>query len=141
MIYLNYERRSIMAASKLNKVLDQFKQEIPEFVSTDIVEIDSGLSIGGGSIFPDFDSDVASASYADVVKANEKALKALGGNDSVGETEDILITTSKTYILIVIFPNKKYYHGLAITRKGNLAYARIVMKKYQSLFIEALPEM
>lgn len=130
-----------MPKIKLNKLLDQFREEIPEFVSTDIVEIDSGLSISGGSIYPNFDSDIASASYAEVVKANEKALKALGGADSVGDTEDILITTSKAYLLIVVFLNKKYYHGLAITRKGNLAYARIVMKKYQPLFSEALPEM
>jgi len=130
-----------MPKTKLTKLLDQFREEIAEFVSTDIVEIDSGLSIGGGSINPDFDSDVASASYAEVVKSNEKALSALGGNETVGETEDILITTSKAYILLMLFPNKKYYHGLAITRKGNLAYARIVMRKYQSLFNEALPEM
>ena len=130
-----------MAKTKLNKLLEQFKQEIPEFVSTDIVEIESGLSIGGGSINPDFDSDVASASYAEVVKANEKALSALGGEKAVGRTEDILITTSQAYILILVFPNKKYYHGLAINKKGNLAFARIVMRKYQPLFAEALPEV
>jgi predicted regulator of Ras-like GTPase activity (Roadblock/LC7/MglB family) len=130
-----------MAKKDLNSLIDQFKQEITGFISTDIVEIESGLSIGGGSISKDFDAEVASASYADVVKANSKALEALGGEINVGETEDILITTTKAYILLVVFPNKKYYHGLAITRNGNLAYARIVMKKYQSIFMEALPEI
>ncbi|MCI0513107.1 hypothetical protein L0128_07850 [candidate division KSB1 bacterium] len=126
--------------SSLDTVIDQFRSEIPEFVSTDIVEIDTGLSVGGGSIFPDsFDSSIASALYAEVVKANEKALAALGGEANVGTVEDFLITTSKSYILISVYPNKKYYHGLAITRKGNLAYARIVMKKFQPAIIKALP--
>jgi len=130
-----------MAKKDLNKLIEQFRQEIVGFVSTDIVEIDSGLSIGGGSINKEFNSEIASASYADVVKANEKALGALGGDAAVGMTEDILITTSQAYLIILIFPNKRFYHGLAMTRSGNLAFARIVMKKYQPLFVEALPEM
>jgi len=126
--------------SNLDALIEKFRAEIPEFVSTDIVEIESGLSLAGGSIFPDsFDSSVASALYAEVIKANEKAMGALGGEPNVGEVEDILITTSKVYILLLVYPEKKYYHGLAITRKGNLAYARIVMKKFQTLFIKALP--
>ncbi|MBN1348511.1 hypothetical protein JXJ21_03815 [candidate division KSB1 bacterium] len=126
--------------SSLDALIDQFRTEIPEFVSTDIVEIESGLSVGGGSIFPDtFDSSVASAMYAEVVKTNEKALDALGGEPNVGSVDDILISTSKAYILILVFPDKRYFHGLAVTRKGNLAYARIVMKKYQPLLIKALP--
>ncbi len=126
--------------SNLDVIIDKFRSEIPEFVSTDIVEIETGLSVGGGSIFPDtFNSSVASALYAELVKANERALEALGGEPNVGVVEDFLITTSKSYILILIYPNKKYYHGLAITRQGNLAFARIVMKKFQPEIIKALP--
>ena len=129
-----------MPKKNLNMLIDKFREEITGFISTDIVEIESGLSIAGGSVNPDFDSEVASASYADVVKANSKALNAIGGDEAVGATEDILITTSKAYLLILVFPNKRFYHGLAITRNGNLAFARLVMKKYQQLFIDALPE-
>jgi predicted regulator of Ras-like GTPase activity (Roadblock/LC7/MglB family) len=126
--------------SNLDVIIEKFRGEIPEFVSTDIVEIETGLSVGGGSIFPDsFDSSVASALFAEVMKANERALGALGGEANVGVIEDILINTSKAYILLLIYPNKKYYHGLAITRQGNLAYARIVMKKFQPEIIKALP--
>jgi predicted regulator of Ras-like GTPase activity (Roadblock/LC7/MglB family) len=126
--------------SNLDVIIEKFRGEIPEFVSTDIVEIETGLSIGGGSIFPDsFDSSVASALFAEVMKANERALGALGGEANVGVVEDILISTSKAYILLLIYPNKKYYHGLAITRHGNLAYARIVMKKFQAEILKALP--
>ncbi len=38
------------------------------------MEIESGL-INGGSIYPEFDSEVAAASYAEVVKTNTRALR------------------------------------------------------------------
>ncbi len=123
----------------LDEILAEFRGDVAEFVSTDIVEIASGLSIGGGSIFPDFDGTVASAAYADVVKANDRAIYALGGKEALGVTEDILITTEKAYILIVVYPGNKFYHGLAITRKGNLGMARVTMKKYMSRIAEVIP--
>lgn len=129
-----------MSKKNLNQLIEQLKKEITGFISTDVVDIESGLSVAGGSISQDFDSEMASASYADVVKANENALRFLGGDTTVGETEDILITTSKAYLLLLMFPGKKYYHGLAISRDGNLAFARIIMKKYQPLLIDALPD-
>lgn len=126
--------------SNLDLMIEKFRSEVPEFVSTDIVEIETGLSVGGGSIFPDsFDSSVASALFAEVVKANQRAMEALGGDANVGTVEDILITTSKSYVLLLVYPNRKYYHGLAITRQGNLAFARIVMRKFQADIIKALP--
>lgn len=132
------QRRNQMA--NLDEILAEFRSEVAEFVSTDIVEIASGLSIGGGSIYPDFDATVASAAYADVVKANERAIFALGGKDALGSTEDILITTEKAYILIVVYPGNKFYHGLAITRKGNLGMARVIMKKYVPRILEVIPK-
>lgn len=123
----------------LDEILTEFRGDVAEFVSTDIVEIASGLSIGGGSIFPDFDATIASAAYADVVKANDRAIFALGGKEALGVTEDILITTEKAYILIVVYPGNKFYHGLAITRKGNLGMARVTMKKYMPRLLEVIP--
>ena len=127
-----------MSENDLSNLVDEMKQEISGFISTDIVEVASGKSVAGGSISPDFNSEVASKKYADVLKAHEMASQALGGSKVVGETEDILITTTKAYLIILPFPDGKYYNGIAISREGNLAYARLVMKKYQPLFIEAL---
>ncbi|MEO0321473.1 MAG: hypothetical protein AAF447_00810 [Myxococcota bacterium] len=115
--------------------INRFKSQVPSFVSTDIVNIASGLSIGGGSIDPDFDATVASASYAEVVKSNARALELLGmGADT---TEDILITTQNAYILIRLL-GKEYYHGVAIARDGNLGLARVIMRKFEPAFLSAL---
>ncbi len=122
----------------LHKVLESFREEVPEFVSTDIVNVDSGLSIGGGSIDPDFDASVAAASYAEVVKANGRALDLLGMG--AGSTEDILISTEKIYVLIRPM-GKDYYHVLAVGRRGNLGLARAIMKKYEPKLLAAVGEL
>jgi predicted regulator of Ras-like GTPase activity (Roadblock/LC7/MglB family) len=111
---------------------------VPEFVSTDIVNIDSGLSIGGGTLDADFDASIASASYSEVVKSNRRALDLLGlGNDC---TEDILISTEKVYILIRMLAGE-YYHLVAIARKGNLGLARAIMKKYEAPLLQAVGQL
>lgn len=119
----------------LYDAIESFRSEVPAFVSTDIVNITSGMSIGGGSIDPRFDATVASASYAEVVKANSRALALLGMDPE--STEDILITTTSTYILLRLLGGD-YYHGLAIGKDGNLGLARVIMKKYEPIFLDGI---
>lgn len=127
-----------ITVSKLPDLIERFKRDVPEFVATDIVSIESGLSIGGGSVDPEFDASIASASYAEVVKANARALDLLGLGG--GSTEDILITCTKVYVLLRVLGGD-YYHGLAVTRRGNLGLARALMKKYEPELLRALGEL
>ena len=122
----------------INALIQEFRGEVPSFVSTDIVHIESGLSIGGGSVDPNFDATVASASYAEVVKSNRRALEFLNMNPE--STEDILITTDAVYILIRLL-GRDYYHGLAIGREGNLGLSRVILKKYESKFLEEIAKL
>ena len=78
---------------------------------------------------------MASASYAEVVKSNARALKLLG-IDPDG-TEDILITHTNAFILLRLL-GVDYYHGLAIGKDGNLGLARVIMKKYESVFLDGI---
>ena len=119
----------------LHDAIELFKSEVPAFLSTDIVSITSGMSIGGGSIDPKFDATVASASYAEVVKSNARALKLLGLDPD--STEDILITTDNVFLLIRLL-GRDYYHGLAIGKDGNLGLARVIMRKYESVFLDGI---
>ena len=124
--------------SRLQEILDALREEVPEFVSTDVVNVESGLSIGGGSADAQFDSSLASATAAEVVKANRSALELLGlGADS---TEDILITTESVYLLIRML-GTEYYLVLAVRRKGNLGLARAIMKKHQPRLLAAVGEL
>ncbi len=83
---------------------------------------------------------MAAATYAEVVKANEKALDLLGGVEKVGETEDILVSTTRMYILIRKL-GQKHYYGVALNRTGNLGLARVIMKKHEVRFLEALKDL
>ena len=122
--------------SKLDDVLLAFRNEVDGFISTDIVSIDDGMSIGGGSVFASFDASVASAEFAAVTKATIRALKSLG-NDSL---EDILLTTDKSYIIIRLLGPSNYYHGLAINKaSGNLGRSRLIMKNYEAKLISSMP--
>jgi predicted regulator of Ras-like GTPase activity (Roadblock/LC7/MglB family) len=123
-------------ANPLQAALDRLRDDVPEFVSTDVVSYESGLSIGGRSIDPDFDGSVAAASYSEVVKSNRLALDLLGlGSDSA---EDVLITTERVYILLRLLGASEYYHFMAITRRGNLGLARALMKKYAPAILRAV---
>lgn len=116
-------------------VLEKFRTEVPHFISTDIVEIDSGMSLAGLASDPNFDAAAASASYAEVMKANFRALDLLGIGASA--TEDILITTGPAYLLLRML-GPRHYHGVAISRQGTLGFARTMMQRYSPLLLQAL---
>ncbi len=122
----------------LQAIVEQFHSRVPEFVLTDIVSVESGLSIAGDSRAPDFDASIAAAAYADVVKANLRALDASGLESA--STEDILVTTDRLYILVRMIGNE-YYHVLVAGREGNLGLARAIMKKFQPSLERALGQM
>ncbi len=126
--------------AELQELLEKAAGEISELMGTAIVNIESGLAIATYSPDPNFDVTVAAAAYAEVIKENNKALDLLGGPEVVGETEDILVTTDRAYILVRQL-GEKHYHGVALNKKGNLGLARVIMKKYEIAFLEALKEL
>jgi predicted regulator of Ras-like GTPase activity (Roadblock/LC7/MglB family)/DNA-binding response OmpR family regulator len=124
--------------NRLETVLSELRDQVPEFVATDLVNLESGLSIGGSSADPSFDASAASASYGEVVRANLRALELLGMDATF--TEDILITTTRVNILLRML-GRNYYHCLAIGKKGSLGFARAVMKKFEPPLLAALGDV
>ncbi|PQJ34067.1 hypothetical protein BSZ35_05090 [Salinibacter sp. 10B] len=122
--------------SELDEILREFEQDVDNFISTDVVDIESGMSMGGRSIDPDFDGSVASAAFSDVIKSYRKAFDLLEMDpDSIqelmGRAEDVLVITR-------IIGDRTYYHGLAITKDGNQALARKMMQKYEDRIVDAV---
>lgn len=124
--------------SKLDGILRKISEEVPKFVSTGIVDLGSGMAIASMAVDPAFDPSLSSACYAEVVKSNARALDLLGLGAMT--TEDILITTRETYILLRSL-GEHHFLDLAITTKGTLGLARAIMKRYEPLLIEALPSI
>lgn len=126
------------ASSSLTAALSDFRAEMEHFIATDIVNITSGMSIGGSAVDPNFDASLASAAYSEVIKANRRALDLLElGADSC---EDILITTTNAFMLIRLL-GRDHYHGLAIGRKATLGLARAIMKKYEKRLLPIVQEL
>ncbi|MCK6586903.1 MAG: hypothetical protein HUU21_04765 [Polyangiaceae bacterium] len=126
-----------MAMVRIEDILAKFMDEVPQFIATDCVNIETGLSVGGStSIDPKFDASLASACYAEVVKSNGRALELL--NIPPDSVEDILITARDAYLLIRMI-GKEHFVSLVITRKGTLGLARAILKKYEPQLLAALP--
>jgi hypothetical protein len=102
----------------------------------EVVSIEDGTPIVVTSRDPTFDPTIAAAYYTEVVKINEKVLEVLKRG---GKLEEVLLTIDEFYLILRILPDTRYYVGLAITRKGNVGMARMVVKKFEKRFVEALP--
>jgi predicted regulator of Ras-like GTPase activity (Roadblock/LC7/MglB family) len=123
--------------SDLNTLLEDLQGDVNGFVSTDVVDVESGMSMGGVSINPEFDGSVASAAFSDVVKAYQRAFELLDLDpttirDILGTTDDLLVITR------LIGDEGKYYHGMAMTKDGNLALARKTMEQYEDRILDII---
>ena len=126
--------RSTISAIKV--VLEELTREIPDVIAAEVVSINDGTPIVATSFDQAFDTDIAAAYFAEVVKINEKALEALKKRRRL---EEVLLTTDEFYLVVRILPDTRFYLGLAIAKDGNIGMARMVMKTYEKRFIEALP--
>lgn len=116
-------------------LLDELAERLPELVASDVVHVDSGLSIGGVSRRAGFDASLAAASAAEIVKANRRASRLLGLDADA--TEDILIT-SRDVLLLIRRIDARYCQVVALTGRGNLGLARAWMQTFHSRLREAL---
>ncbi|MEO1271937.1 MAG: DUF4388 domain-containing protein [Myxococcota bacterium] len=121
---------------RLHTLLEQFCEEIPEFLATDLVHRDDGLSVGGMMAVDDYDSTVAGAFYSDVFNTCHRAIFGFGLDEG---PEELLVTTSVAYILIRAVGHTPFMHLMMMHRTGNLGIARVVMRRYGPLFAELLP--
>ena len=86
------------------------------------------------------DSATAAGGYASVVESHFAAIEKLGAGAAWGETEDILITTANTYLLIRLLGDR-HYHWLAVSSESNLALCRLLMRSYQATLLSGLADL
>jgi predicted regulator of Ras-like GTPase activity (Roadblock/LC7/MglB family) len=103
-------------------------RDLEGFIAAALVDSTSGMMIESTSN-GSFDIEAASAANTQVVQAKLKAMKAVGLGDQA--IEDILISLTEHYHLIrPLGINREVFLYLAIDRRhGNLALARMEMKK------------
>lgn len=119
----------------LNDVPEQLRDSLRGFLSTDVVHVDSGMSVGGQSYNVDFDIAAAASRYADLVRSSREILDRIGIQDPT--TQDILMTTDERHTLLRRL-NEDYVHVLIVDRDANLGMCRAQMQQCAPDLIEAV---
>lgn len=121
--------------NKLEQVIFQFRSEIgSDFISTDVVGMD-GISIGGGSLNPNFDAADISARFAEVMKLAVKISTKI----DIGKIEDNLVTTDTTYIISRFLGDGNYYWVVVVSSNATLGTVRMLMNEFAPQITDAIP--
>lgn len=114
----------------MQKVVDQMMQDIPGALAVCVAEIDSGMALASRSNQGALEPELAAAYNAEVIKQKLKAKKALGLEDQ--NIEDILITLTEQYHVLMLVPGNLYFVYVAASKEGSLAIIRATLRKMMS---------
>ncbi len=117
----------------LQSLIDQMSRELPGILAAAVVTVEDGMSIAEVSRREDVEPAVAAAYLASIVKSNTKAIKLLADDEII---EDILITTRQYHFIIRHDDSQPFFIFLMTTKDEWLAKARLLIKKYETQFVE-----
>ncbi len=121
--------------NKLEQVIYQFRNELgSDFISTDVVGMD-GISIGGGSLNPNFDAADISARFAEVMKLAVKISTKI----YIGKVDENLVTTDTTYIVSRFLGDGQYYWVVVVSSNATLGTVRMLMNEFAPQINDAIP--
>ena len=122
--------------NKLDQLVLKFSTELgADFICTDVVGMEDGLSVAGSSIDPNFNTLDASARFSKVMDSAAKVCSKVG----MGKVEDSLTTTDKAYIISRFVGDGSYYWVVTVTRNATLGSLRALMHEYAGQMSELLP--
>ncbi len=108
-------------------IVEKMLNDIPGAIAVCVAEIDSGMSLASKSNSTGFEPELAAAYNAEVVKQKQKAKKALGLESE--DIDDILITLTNQYHVIMVVPGNRYFIYVATSKDSNLAIIRATLRK------------
>ena len=121
--------------TKLEQVIQQFRNEIgAEFVSTDVVGLD-GLSIAGMSADPEIDSSAIAARFALAIKMASNVSEKLG----IGGFEENLTTTDKYISISRFLGDGSFFWVVTLNKEATLGMVRLLMNEYAPQIWDAIP--
>ena len=105
-------------------------QEMDGYITSALVDSDSGMTLAHDKSATGLDIDVAAAGNADVVRKKRQVMKKLGLNDKI---EDILISLHKQYHMIRPLDSRpEVFVYVALDRsKANLGMARNDLNRFE----------
>ena len=109
-------------------VLSRIPNEIPGYEAALAATFDGTLLGADGSGTLDLGGQIER--FSAIARAHHEAYEALGGIITMGGNDEILVTTTKHYILIRPHHGRKLFLAVAIASSGNVGYLRLKMKRY-----------
>ncbi|NUN68719.1 MAG: hypothetical protein HUU02_03310 [Bacteroidetes bacterium] len=108
--------------------IDGILSELDGTIAVGVVEITDELSMDTFSARPEFDPDVASANMMEVVRAQQRTIKALRMNDGL---KDMFVTMdTQVHLLTMAKSGKALFYVVAESAGANLSIMRSVVRKY-----------
>lgn len=110
-----------------NQAFEHFSTEIPGFIGSSVVDLDSGMTLAVRSTRPDFDLAAASAYNSELVKQKLKIMKALHLKTTL---EDMILTLGDQIHFLKILSPTMFLYLAADRSSANIAIVRNVVNKY-----------
>lgn len=108
--------------------IDGVLSELDGTIAVGVVEITDELSMDTFSARQDFDPDVASANMMEVIRAQQRTIKALRLNDGL---KDLFVTMdTQVHLLTMSKSGKALFYVVADSAGANLSIMRSVVRKY-----------
>lgn len=123
---------------KVKELLEAMRDEMPGFVASALVEREEGLTVAEARQDPDYDIAITSAYSVELMRAQERALAALGEPES--DAEMLGITPRFYFFTAPINGTSFYLHVVLAKEKGTLGLLFAYLKKYNRLLSEALTQ-
>jgi hypothetical protein len=108
-------------------VFDKIQADIPGFIASSLVDLDSGMTLAVKTVRPDFDLAAASAFNSEIVKQKFKTIKSLNLKSNL---EEVLFTLSDQIHMIRLAGPGAFVYLAADRATSNLAIVRSAVIKH-----------
>jgi len=112
----------------IQEIVDRVAEEIPGFEALLAGGFDG--SVLGSHSTGGLDLAAQAAEIATMARAYHQAYEGLGGIITMGGNDEVLVKTTRHYILIRPHHGSGRYLAIAIASSGNVGYLRLKMKRY-----------
>jgi len=112
----------------LEALFARMPEEIPGYEAALAGRFDG--TILGSHTAASLDLASRSGDFVAMARGYHEAWEAFGGVITMGGNDEILVTTTKHYILLRPHHGKGIFLAVAIASSGNIGYLRLKMKRY-----------
>ena len=115
----------------LKRFGDDLKKNIPGFIAATVTEVKSGIAYISLSVLKDYDPELASTFYLEIVRAKMNSISALGLKDQKIKT--IVVNLTSQIHFVDLSDNGEYFIYMVIqeNKNINLGVTQMLLNKYK----------